>query len=96
MLCCCRTSGRQDKCLRDLLGGCITILLALQYSLGPRQAAGLGSSSRPGSPDPESNQPSMQLLDSALEKLQPMSNNHEPFAAIQTTMTALRVAVGAP
>lgn len=93
----CRAGGRQDKCLQDLLGGCITTLLALQYSLGPKQAAGLGSSSRPGSPAPEASQPTMQLLDNALEKLQPEhSCNNESFAAIQTTMTTLRLAVGAP
>ena len=76
------------------------MLLALQYNMAPKPAGTAATSSQQGSPSHEPSQheqPSLQLLENALEKLRPVhTSNQEPFAAIQNTMTALKFAVAAP
>ncbi|KAK9868217.1 hypothetical protein WJX84_002502 [Apatococcus fuscideae] len=95
-----RPGGKQDKRLRELLGGCIATLLALQYNLGPSRASGsmpFPPKTEDGAPAEPVSQPSMQLLTDAVEKLSPVHpSNQGPFAAIQATMAALRTAVAAP
>ena len=95
----CRPGGRQDKRLRELLGGCISTLLALQHNMGDSKLLGPGNLKTEDDAPPEQSagQPDMQLLNDAVDKLQPVHpSNQEPYAAILSTMVALKTAVTAP